>query len=253
MICYTYDGSFEGLLTAIYEAYYRHERPEKILKADCLQHNLFAKYVYIDTDERKAQKVYDAVKQKISPVAAKNILYAFLSEDNEAGTYIYRYLKLGWKIGKQVDSAVADSRVFQIHTLSSKVRREAGRMLGLVRFRLLKNGIYYASIEPDYNILGIIALHFKRRMPDQDWVIHDVKRSTAVFHHNSEYIIVPFDFNGPLPLGQEERDYQSLWRQYFMDIAIKTRINPKLQRQHMPLRYWKHLVEIPGTTKQNSP
>ena len=49
MIYYIYDGSFEGMLTAVYESYIRHECPEKILKGDCLQDNLFVEYVFIDT------------------------------------------------------------------------------------------------------------------------------------------------------------------------------------------------------------
>ncbi|MGI6188943.1 MAG: DNA metabolism protein [Clostridiales bacterium] len=249
MIYYIYDGSFEGMLTAVYESYIRHECPEKILKGDCLQDNLFVEYVFIDTDEQKAKTLYDAVKKKISPGAVKCILYAYLSEDKEAGTAVYQYLKLGWKMGKQVDSAIAHPWVFQIHTLYNKVRGEAGRMLGLIRFNLLRNGIYYASIEPDHNILSIIAHHFKQRMPRQDWIIHDVKRDLAAVCHDHQCIIIPFEFDGPLPLDQQEIDYQSLWKEYFKDIAIKSRINPKLQRQNMPLRYWKHLVEKPGAAK----
>ncbi|NLO82965.1 MAG: DNA metabolism protein [Clostridiales bacterium] len=249
MIHYIYDGSFEGLLTAIYEAYSRHEQPEKILKGNCLQDSLFVKYVFIETDEQKARTVYDAVKQKISPDAAKNILYAFLSENKEAGTAIYQYLKLGWRMGKRVDSAIADPWVFKVHSLRRKVSGEAGRMLGLIRFQLLSSGVYYASIEPDHNILGIIAHHFKQRIPGQDWIIHDVKRALAAIYHDNQYFIVPFEFNGPLPLDQSEMDYQNLWKEYFKDIAIKSRINPKLQRQNMPLRYWKHLIEKPGAAK----
>jgi probable DNA metabolism protein len=249
MIYYIYDGSFEGLLTAIYEAYYRHQEPEKIISGDCFQDCLFATPVYINTDEQKAHRVYNAILQKISKSAAKNVLYAFLSEAEDAGTAIYQYLKLGWKIGKVVDSALTQQGVFRIHTLRRKVSQEAGKILGLVRFRLLKSGIYYAPIEPDYNVLSIIAPHFKRRMQDQNWIIHDVKRDIAAFYDQSEYTIAPFEFSTPLPLDQAERDCQSLWKQYFHTIAIKSRINPRLQRQYMPARYWKHLIETPAALR----
>jgi len=247
VVYYIYDGSFEGLLTAIYEAYYRRETPEKILSSDNVQNSLFIKYVHINTDQEKAQRVYDAIVQKISPSAAKNALYAFLSEAQDAGTAIYRYLKLGWKMGKSVDSALAEPHVFRVHALRKKVSQEAGKMLGLVRFRLLKSGVYYAPIEPDFNILGIIAPHFKKRMPNQDWIIHDVKRKLAAFYSQGQYAIVPFEFKGALPLDDEEFDYQTLWKEYFQNIAIKSRINPRLQRQFMPVRYWKYLIETPGT------
>lgn len=247
MVYYIYDGSFEGLLTAIYEAYYRHQDPEKILSSDSIQDNLFIQHVHIKADQEKAERVYSAIVHKISLAAAKKVLYAFLSESQDAATAIYRYLKLGFKLGKSVDSALADPYVFRVHALHKKVSQEAGKMLGLVRFRLLKNGIFYAPIEPDFNILGIIVPHFKRRMSAHDWIIHDLKRKMAAFYSQGQYIIVPFELSGALPLDDEEFDYQTLWKEYFQNIAIQSRINPRLQRQFMPVRYWKHLIEKPGT------
>jgi probable DNA metabolism protein len=45
------------------------------------------------------------------------------------------------------------------------------------------------------------------------------------------------------PFEQEEEFYQTLWKQYFKSIAIEGRINPRLQMQHMPKKYWKYLIE----------
>ena len=43
MIHYIYDGSFEGILTAIYHAYYNKEIPEQILSEDDLQESLMVR------------------------------------------------------------------------------------------------------------------------------------------------------------------------------------------------------------------
>jgi probable DNA metabolism protein len=45
-------------------------------------------------------------------------------------------------------------------------------------------------------------------------------------------------------LSDEELFFQQLWKEYFRSITIKERINLKLQRQHMPKRYWKYLTEL---------
>ena len=45
MLYYIYDGSFEGLLTAIYEAYYRRQHPDEILSIEDIQENLLIEYV----------------------------------------------------------------------------------------------------------------------------------------------------------------------------------------------------------------
>ena len=43
--------------------------------------------------------------------------------------------------------------------------------------------------------------------------------------------------------AEDEKLFQTLWKNYFKSLTIKERINPKLQRQHMPQRFWKYLVE----------
>lgn len=116
-------------------------------------------------------------------------------------------------------------------------------MLGLIRFKLLEENLYYAQMEPDYNILELIAPHFADRMSDQNWIIHDVSRGIGAIYNQNEWVIIDAK-NIELPaLGEKELYFQNLWRQYFKNIAITNRFNPKLQRKIMPARYWKYLVE----------
>ena len=44
-------------------------------------------------------------------------------------------------------------------------------------------------------------------------------------------------------LDENEELYQKLWQQYFNSVNIAARKNMKLHIQHMPRRYWRHLVE----------
>jgi len=243
MITYVYDGSFEGLLTAVYEAYYRRQEPDSITMSGDLQENLFMEYVFIETNPEKADKVYNSIRQKISFEALQNVFYVYLSEHEEAALWIYKYLQLGWKIGRDVDKALADERVLRIHNLSRKVSWERHRLLGLIRFKKLQDNIYYAQIEPDYNVIGLVAPHFAERLADQNWIIHDVKRGTAAIYNCLEWIIAEVNGSVPVTLDKEEPVYQNLWKQYFKSIAIQSKINPRLQRSYMPVRYWKHLIE----------
>ena len=246
MIVYIYDGTFPGLLTAIYEAFYQKEKPGQILREWDYGQNLFSQPVYITTNNDKADKVSEAIKKKISFRALIYVYYAYLSEDDNAGTMAYDYLKLGFKMGKYVDGNHSDSTVSKLHEISKKVGREKHRMLGLIRFKLLKKDIFYASMEPDHNIVTLVAPHFAKRMSDQDWIIHDVKRNTAVVYNQEEWVLTELDSNQALPLGEEECLYQKVWKTYFDKIAIKERKNLKLQKGFMPVRYWKHLVEFEG-------
>lgn len=243
MLHYIYDGSFSGLLTAIHEIYYRRQVPQQLLPRGTSDPQLFIRQDEIVTDENKAAKVYDAICAKISPQALRNTYYAYLAEHREAGIWIYEYLDLGWKLGSKVDLLLADERVHRIHRLGQKVRFERHRLLGLVRFQLLQRNIYYAAIEPDHNIVELLAPHFARRMADQNWVIHDLRRDLAAVYNQEEWFSTHFTLQHKLDLEKEEQHYQTLWKQYYDSIAISSRINPRLQKRFMPQRYWKHLIE----------
>jgi len=243
MLYYIYDGTFNGLLTAIYEIYYRRQVPQQIIPVGATEVQLFVQQEMIITDENKAGKVYAAIETKISTQVLQNAYYAYLSDHPEVGIWIYKYLHLGWKMGARLDLYLTDERVHCIHRLGQKVKAEKHRLLGLLRFQLLKNHIYYAAIEPDHNIVELLAPHFASRMADQDWIIHDLKREIAAVYNQHEWISTALTSEHVLELEREEEHYQKLWKQYFDSIAISNRINPRLQKQFMPRRYWKHLVE----------
>ncbi|MFA5523216.1 MAG: TIGR03915 family putative DNA repair protein [Tissierellales bacterium] len=243
MLQYIYDGSFDGLLTAIYEAYYRREVPDEILSEDSLQQNFIVEKIHIETNEEKARKVYMSIKTKISEHTLRNCFYVFISERPDRGTIIYRYLILGWKIGKTIDQNLKNDSVLIVHKIRQKVSKEVHWMLGLVRFSQLKSGVFYSHIEPDNDIVGLLAPHFAERLSDEYWIIHDVKRNIGVMYNKNEWIIRDLNISEEISFQDGEEDYQKLWKEYFKAIAIKNKINPRLQKQYMPKRYWKHLIE----------
>ncbi len=245
MICYIFDGSFEGLLTSIYEAYYRNDKPEEIISEWQFVPTLLTEPVYIDTNEEKSIKVYNAIKSKISKNALSLIYHVYLSELDSSCTLIYNYIKLGFKLGQEVDRYLHNDTVLKIHNINRKVTYECHRMLGFVRFKCFNN-MYYSPIEPDHNILALIAPHFEARLPNENWIIHDLKRNLALFYNKKEWVVTYFSKEGACEFFKtsDSELYESLWKEFFNTIAIENRINPKLQKKMMPARYWKHLTEI---------
>lgn len=243
MIHYIYDGSFDGLLTAIYEAYYRREELDDIVPMDLIKENFLIERIYIRTDSEKSKKVYEAMENKISKEALRRITYAYLSELPRHGIDILKYVQLGFKIGPQVDLNLSNDIVLRMDNIRYKVAMEQHRLLGLVRFKQLENGIFYASLEPDFNIVVLLAPHFASRLANENWVIHDVKRGIGVFYNKEEWVVKDIQIKDSLIVKEEEEEYQELWRTYFKSIAIESKINPVLQKRYMPARYWKHLIE----------
>lgn len=244
MLYYIYDGTFDGLLTAIYDAYYEKDSPEQIVPLNNFVDNFLIRRIYIQTYAEKSRKVHDAIINKISKDAMTNIMYAYLSEHENAGIFILDYLRFGFKVGKIVDSYLSDNRVYNIRRLVTKITREKQLLAGIIRFRLLQNNIYYAPIETQYNTACLLGEHFADRMADQIFVIHDVKRNYGVFYDKTKWFMNDIELNADVVLHEKELFYQELWKQYFESITIKDRINPKLQSNFMPKKYWKYLIEM---------
>lgn len=244
MIVYIYDGSFDGFLTCIYEAYYRNENPSDIIPMDRLEDNFLYQRYIITTDLEKATKVYKSIEEKISRETLRRVFYTFLSELSGSGGVILDYLRLGYKIGKDIDSHLSNDKVLQIDKLYQKVSGERHAMCGLLRFKKLENEILYAEYEPQYNVTGLIAPHFASRLANENWVIHDIKRNIGGLYNKKEWIIKDFELEDDLVVHEDEGEYQEMWKSYYKHISIETRKNLRLKKNNMPMKYWKYLVEL---------
>lgn len=245
MRIFIYDSTFEGLLSAIYDAYYSKDKPDRIYDIKNCEVNLIDELINIKTDTTKFEKVYNAIESKIGKQSLQKIYYVYLAEMKESANLIYSYIRMGFKLGKEVDLHKNNDIVINIDKISKKVSRERHRFTGFVRFKEINN-ILYSSITPDFNILPIIASHFKNRLTNQYFIIHDTKRDTALIYDKDEYYL------GKLSQTQKEvlmsscdiGIYEDLWKEYFKSTNIAERENPRLQKRQMPTRYWDNMLEL---------
>ncbi len=247
MLILTYDGTFEGLLTVVYECYYQKLQPQDIQVEGEKEKDFVSRYVFIDTEDEKADKVYRSIEEKISSQALKNCYYAFLSDDETRSISLYHYIRLGFKQGKAIDSFLTQEAVANLHGIMQKVVRERHRMLGLTRFVELEDGSLYGKIQPKYNILSLIAPHFAERLGSERWMIHDEGRNLLVIGTEGKWLLRDYTMKEALKVHKREAFFQSLWKEFHQSIAIKDRKNLKLQGQLMPKRYWHNLTEMQGS------
>ncbi len=240
---YIYDGTWDCFLTAVHHYYYDKHDVTNIESSLCYIPNLIDEYRTITTDIMKAKAVEEAILRKISADSLDNLQKCFFSELEGREMWILKYIRLGFKIGMRIDSMLGDKTVLDVLVPARKVGMECHRMLGLLRFELLEGGIYYAKIQPDHNIISFISPHFKNRFADQNWIIHDTKRKIASLYNTKKMLLSYMDLSNIPELHSDELKFQALWKNYYKHIAIKNKINPKLQKNFMPKRYWKNLTE----------
>lgn len=250
----TYDESFEGLLTAIFEIYeYKIQQPV-IYKSSAAPGTLFGTMHHTITSEEKAARVLKKLKDKLTSNAVMQFYKTFLSEIREVENSLLRYVNYALLSKYSIENDFGHPDVLMLQQTSRKVDREKHRMKAFVRFQCTKDQLYYAIIQPDYNVLPLIAKHFKDRYADQRWLIYDNLRKTGLYYdlEKVEEVSIHFetDLNNKEQLkaiyDENEELYQSLWQNYFQSVNIKARRNMKLHIQHMPKRYWKGLVEKQG-------
>lgn len=58
-------------------------------------------------------------------------------------------------------------------------------------------------------------------MSAERWVIHDKEREKAVIHYKKDWIIMDGSELPPIKYSKNEICYQSLWKKFFDNIAVK--------------------------------
>ncbi|REC76039.1 DNA metabolism protein [Chryseobacterium elymi] len=245
-----YDGSFDGLLTAVFEVFeYRYQDVGIASKERFHQENIFAEIHTVITQSDKAERVFNKLEQHIGRSGVQQLLKVFLSEDPEREHLILSAVKQSIRHpGKNILQNYADEEMLKISKICKSVDRERHRMTAFVRFEKMQDEVFFAKIDPDFDVLPLIRKHFKNRYQDQKWMIYDLRRNYGILYdlENCEFFYP--DEKLDLHRYQEkfhddENNYQKLWQRYFTKTNIVERKNLKLHIQHVPKRYWKYLTE----------
>jgi probable DNA metabolism protein len=251
-----YDGSFACLLTAIFEVYERKLTDVSIVRENLYHPNLYATVQTITRDTQKATRVWQGLQKKLTKDTVDHFYKSFLSEVHHVEDTLLAFARYIFVAPAGAERNFAHPAVLEVMQLSKKVHREKHRMEAFVRFQQTTDGLYVATVEPDFNVLPIIAGHFKDRYADQSWLIYDERRHYGIFYdlNNGKVMEVMADPGDTMASNDEqstssivvhdhEAAYQTLWKTYFQTMSIDVRKNKKLHLRHVPTRYWRYLTE----------
>ncbi|MCL2487965.1 MAG: TIGR03915 family putative DNA repair protein [Oscillospiraceae bacterium] len=249
-----HDGSFEGLLTAVFDSYAHSPPPVSVAAAEACQQRLDCQYAEVAADPAKSARVIAGIKQKMGPGGYQKVWQAFLfDEDSDNNRSIcradksdvtYHYIRLGMRVGGKIFSMLTDARVMAMDRICALVGREAGLTNEFLRFSELEGGVYYSEIEPEHAILPMLMPHFVDRLNIQPFIIHDLRHGFAgVYDLRDWYLTSTAEMTLPAYSNEEQR-CRRMWKLFYDTIAIKERTNPVCRRNHMPKKYWKHMVEM---------
>lgn len=245
-----YDGTFNGLLTTIFECY---EYRWKSCSIQQQEHpSLFEETQTIISCPEKAKRVWKGLKKQGGRYAQNLIYRVFLSELSHTEDLLLQLTQKIFKTQGKVLQNPSDHHVSEALKINKMIAREKHRMDAFVRFRKTKDNIYFAVVDPDFNVLPLNISHFKKRYTDQSWVLYDIKRNYGFYYDQKKVTEMHLELPKTLThnfgfsesyFEEDEKHYQLLWKQYFDSTNITSRKNMKLHQQHVPKRYWKYLIE----------
>lgn len=318
MIVFRYDKTFEGLLTVVFDAYFRGAGrkggyfPDVLLSPEDVAPLFVNEEHTVVTDPEKSGRVWRGLEKRLSKEVRNMLFYSWLSEEPGVDAMLVRYIRRVFdqprnesrKAAPSVATDFSDPDVLTIKKLAQRVSWERERLMQFTRFQ--KGGpdpaaasaanvfpattttaadpasvginapadeatdetavgfgkymaaggydgaTYFAPVSPQYNALPLAIPYFRDRFRDQKWLIYDIRRRYGFYYDLETVAEVTMDDDAHLLAGQldeamlaaDEKLFQSLWKSYFNSMAIAERINPRLQRQHMPKRFWHLLTEM---------
>lgn len=253
MELYIFDGSLEGLLTAVFECYQRKSGSVKLVSEIYHVPDVFDSGFGVTADRDKGKRVWKGLCKKLGKDWQVRFYKAFLSEQPEAFQHLFDFARYIIDQPEGASENYAHPDVLAISQISRKVHREKHRMEAFVRFQKTTDGIYYAHIEPDFDVLPLLPEHFQNRYADQRWMIYDLKRNYGIYYDLEKTEEIELDFAAKMSsnlnalprqfLDSKEEFYTQLWQHYFKSTNIQARKNMRLHVRHVPRRYWKYLSE----------
>ncbi|MEG1512834.1 MAG: TIGR03915 family putative DNA repair protein [Raoultibacter sp.] len=195
-VTYVYDGTPEGLLTAVFFAYARREDPDDILRPEFAQIRLGQEVFEVQTDIKLALRVQRGISKACGDAVSDAVLATALSDDAGAGTAIYRFVRYALKKnaggscigckrkavcggacsrggGRGVLSDVAHPEVVAFHALNRAVYNERHRIMQFLRFEHLQGDVWFARCNPKASVVPLVMDWFTGRFNTQNFMIYD--------------------------------------------------------------------------------
>lgn len=240
---YRYDGTFDGFLCCVAEAFRDKALPQGIQLLDEPQATLFP-VKEVAAQPGLAQRVERSLVSRVSPEAHGMVRRGFLTCMEEKELHLLRFILLGYKHGRKVTRLAINPDVHALDKALLYLKNEAHYHVEFLRFADC-GGFLVAVITPNNMVLPLIAPHFCERFNTESFVIYEKTHSLGFVHQaGGRRAFFPAEgLELPAPTEDEEK-FRALWRLFYDTIAVEGRINPQLRRGNMPMRYWPNMTEF---------
>lgn len=246
------EDSQEGVFTGVYEAYARKLNVRKVRLVAGEEENirLFAEYIPVETDAEKSVKAARTIRCLAGEESYERLCLTLSSTAEDKAQAVFQTIVLmlqNKKRAPEILNRLTDTYVHRVFELSRKTGNEMHRLREFLRFQELQNRVLYAKIAPENDVLVYLMPHFSDRFPMENFLIYDEGRRLLGVHPSQGEWYLMRDImleQELLTYSQEEEQYCELFRYFCKKVEIPERKNVKLQRNLLPLKFRKYMVEF---------
>ena len=266
---YVYDGSLEGLCTAIYQAMLAHDSSADIIASGQLQARLGQEVVAVSTNLESASMLRRSLEFCHGTRSFECLRTAAASDEPGKGTVIYRFVRYALcatprtrcrscprkctcvrACERPAASPLLDDlstpQVGDFIKLYRSVMNERHLMEQFMRFEHREGDVWFARCNPKASVVPLLMSWFVPRFNDQRFVIYDENHALSGVYDGRSWYLVAGDAITPPPRSADEPVMQQAWRLFYRSVSVEARYNPELRRNFMPMRLWRNLCEAEG-------
>lgn len=186
MTVYKFDGTMNGIFTCVYRALSSNEFPIYLTQEEpSYETVIYDEVKKIATDEIGVKKIISLFVGYTGEGVLHDVYYAFKSDSSRKHSIIFSFIKktIERRENISLDFTCPEANLF--YELVKTVSDEANRVKKSIKFTLRK-GFYVASVNPDDNVLELIAAYFVQKFNGHPFMIIDSKRKIAVCFNGLE-------------------------------------------------------------------
>ncbi|MBO9640561.1 MAG: TIGR03915 family putative DNA repair protein [Siphonobacter aquaeclarae] len=234
METYLFDGSLEGFLTLIFDWYARNPGPIRIQTGTSAP----GKVHVVRRDAEKAQRVASGLRQRLSAAGWRAFCCTFLSELSESPVHLFGYALYIFSEVPGAEKNYSHDDVLYVRQIASRIEREMHQTEAHVRFQQSGDGVLYATVNPRFNVLPLLARHFSGRYAHHTWIIYDIRRNYGLYYDKKSVKLFRLEPAGEG--GARTEAFTAIWQTYLGNRSFQGSLAVK----NLPQRFWSYLAEM---------
>ena len=156
------DGTFEGLLTAIFDAYTAERPPEAVESSSSDQLGFFERRITIPNDPTKSERVWKGLKKHLGSKRRRQLFDAYLSGGPGVETMIYRFVRDAIPgrnaLRSEASPTPATAPLLAIPAGKAELTLPSGRLFYGLNWSRLKMGLQNFGQIPDTLVYRVIDI-----------------------------------------------------------------------------------------------